>query len=116
MCIFPVGGERNERGEIRMWWLKLLGPIIGGAGSLYFAWRFLKKNYAKLKSYYSIVVILIEAIEDIEDATDLIPNNALAVAQMVKAIVSRSLNREDKKRLDLILSSRGLLNKKGGGN
>lgn len=97
-----------------MWWLKVFGPLLAGLGSLFFFWKKLRKYYPSLKSYYQIILVLVDAIERIETATDKIPDQLVVIAKMIKAFVRTSLKREDREKLDVILDRKGYLKKKGG--
>lgn len=93
-----------------MW---ILGPLLSGVGG-FFIWRKLKKHYTHLKHYYHLVLILVDAIEKIEKLTDIIPDKAVAVAQIIKRFVRTGLSKEDRQSLDEILSRKGYLHKEGG--
>jgi len=97
-----------------MWWLKLIAPIITGAGSLFFVWRWLKKHYATLKPYYNIVCVLVDAIEQIETATGFVPDKAVTIARFVKSLINKCLSQEDRDKLNGILAEKKYLNKGGG--
>jgi len=97
-----------------MWWLKLVAPIITGAGSLFFIWRWIKKHYATLKPYYNIVCILVDAIEQIETTTGYMPDQLVTIAKFIKGLINKSLSKEDRSKLNDILAEKKYLNKGGG--
>lgn len=93
-----------------------ISAAIGSAASVFFFWRKLRKHYATFKKYYSIIVILADAIEAIEKISGVVPDNLVVVSKAVKGLVYRALSKEDRQILDDILLKRGYIHKRGGVN
>lgn len=89
--------------------LQLLGGDIGQGAALLLVGLISLFFYRKIKQWLAIIYILVDAIENIEDATGIVPDQAAAIAGQVKRFVAGRLKREDKVALDKVLKEKNYL-------
>ena len=67
-------------------------------------------TYKKVRGYLSLIAVLINSIEIIdEQIQDIVGDKAMAVMKKIKSVVNLSLKPDDKVRLDKLLREKGYM-------